>query len=931
MFVESHSIPSYSYLPNQLHSKVRNVLFPNDTWEELENDRIIKFHKYEQDEKIKRSDKKDANGKFFVCNNLKNLLRYGIPCQLRAKYWLLVSGGQNIIDNGFSYYEDMKEKVISENFLQQSNNPFGVPVEYLENFCNFNEDIITFIQVIYYHNQKTVEYAPFIPRVCFILLTFLKDHNSAYATIQSLINNNHDGWYFETTVDEFMISSIVIQNLCHSKVPKVFQHCQSLKVDMMELFLMFVFGKGYLSTSVTLTFFDSYINEGKKVFYRFFLTFLNQETKSILQSNTPEELKQCFVNFNQIIDDDANIFIEFIKKSFSLPLSRSRIIFKSDKKSHQKNANTTSSLPDYPIPINDNKPHDFNGFSINLAPLFDIEINDESSYENDSTNESYSQNNKNAESSEHCTKTPSLSKSELNRVDRLKTAELRRHSFIHTYSSFVRHINDNLIEKNQSSPDHVSNTYHIEKISNNGEDRSDNNHHHHHHHKRKRNINHQNDNIIQNEPPKSEPEILPNKILPTNSILSDTEFSIIRSFMPLFYRLSNPIRTYKLSQDGASFYSFQCGVTSNCPYLLVIRTKSRTVGAFLSDPPTNKATTNYSASIGGSSDRYIVGHSSYTSLSSFQDYHSSYSSKMINNVRRPGQYFGRMTTFVFSIKHKKKNVDQNEIDDSNATDINGNPSKVSVFQSVANCAYNRNNSNISTSSEIEEKSDKNNHKKTFLRSLIKRRNKHHRHHHHHHNQPDNDNSNSSTYNDSNHSHTSTNLNSSNSNANDFNNNSKSITYSNSAQNSDIIIDSGNDCQLNSKNDDTVLNDNSDDEDNSDGYKPTLFSDSNNPNDENNYSPQLIVYKEKNENSTSSTLSETNDDNKDSEEYYYKKSFISVFQDSISIGGPGPAIFMQEYLTKLYSYESKTFNSPSLTDHKNGDLINDVELYMLKKI
>lgn len=58
------------------------------------------------------------------------------------------------------------------------------------------------------------------------------------------------------------------------------------------------------------------------------------------------------------------------------------------------------------------------------------------------------------------------------------------------------------------------------------------------------------------------------------------------------------------------------------------------------------------------------------------------------------------------------------------------------------------------------------------------------------------------------------------------------------------------------------------------------------------------------------------------------SFISCYSDIILIGGPKPAIFLQDGFKVVFSDPCDTFKSPAFTLERSGDRVLDIELYSL---
>lgn len=612
--LEIESNPAFPYTHAEIPIPVQNLLFPNESWIEVEKERASNFLTFESlndiTKHIIQSD--DQSNRVLISKKIKKLIRFGIPSNLRFKYWLLLSGGQHLLDEGFDYYDIIQTLINTNNFKKQITMPFGVPIDFIEAYSGGNQRIIDFIYIVAYQNQN-IQYAPFIPRVCLILLTFLKNNNDAYVAIQAMINQNQNDWYFATSFENFLVSSMSIRELCQSKVPKLYRHLLSLQIDVSQLFLLFMFDKDYLTTPITLTLFDSYMNEGMKVLIRFFFTFLIQETKAILKCKTTDEIHNVFSAFYQSLDENAYLVNDFLSKSFTFNLSRSRHIFKSEnsvKKKKKEFESISSHLSSGSIPKPPLKGNfgslgangaSYSRSTIDINSFFQFDIDEQLQIcnscppdfqisESQPTSFSSPDDTPIEEEEQLSTATQSNGSSSL--------SSFKQHLFSYNYSSLIYSMENPTLKIRTNSS-----------------------------------------TII-----KRLPFDMNNEGLDSSLLLTKEIFDQIRCEFPSYWKSSSPLLEYKLSKDGASFKTFQSSITNTSPHTLLIKTNEYIVGAYLSDPPTN-----HSVSLNGTDG--IRRHNSLLGSDSSND---SRFSRSRYSMRKTGKYFGSMSTFVFQINQNNK-------------------------------------------------------------------------------------------------------------------------------------------------------------------------------------------------------------------------------------------------------------------------------------
>ncbi|OHT10595.1 hypothetical protein TRFO_19993 [Tritrichomonas foetus] len=688
MMIESPSfpilgleIPRMDDISESMHRE--NILLPNSAWETVERERQTNFDIYESSlrENSHSGSSENYNSMIFVTPKLKHIIRYGIPSSLRAKYWLAISNGQNLIEEGSIYFETIKNRSKLLNITTIEENPFGVPLDFIDDFCGGrnNESIKDFIKMVNKQNRH-ITYAPMIPKVCYLLLTFL-DEREAYAAIQAMINNNENNdfssnindqnasnsgsfWYFSITRDDFLKSSMSINNLTHSKCAKVYNHFNSLDIDITELFLRFIFDPTFIQMPILLTFFDSYIHEGRKVLVRFFLNFLIQETRQLTKVKNIHEIEELFKIFYDQLYENPLKLKEFIKQSFDISLSRNRHIIKAENnlkirkntslsEFSQKVKSFPSSFtarnfqnhPAIPKPYNPPQFH----YSNNTGPKTITRMDQPNFHKNNHQNEYHSRNartiNYNEDSEdieiededENLFEEPYESENQhephpasyssptdfidyihnqtnvnLNQMDENFGSYYSKESFdsentIKPQSQKLKRV-PNLLnaqsEKNlprklnlpplqMGSPSNLQENSFEDQINSRNE------------YNQNRDFLPYSSRGMSTSPKMTKHQSSSSFFQIKSELINEIDYCGIREKLPALYRSSIPTLVFRLSRDGASFANLLSSCRNRCPHIIFIETNRLTCGAFLSDSPG------------------------------------------INP--RNGKYFGRCSTFVFSI------------------------------------------------------------------------------------------------------------------------------------------------------------------------------------------------------------------------------------------------------------------------------------------
>lgn len=287
-------------------------------WIEEENRRIedcqnLKF-------KIKRT------------KQLKAIARTGLANSVRRRYWFILSGGYDLFCRVGDIYEFALED--SKNTPINDQSSFGVTFNYIDFVPPPMADILpTFLHALWYHNQ-TIEYSPLVPAIATMLLMYMEP-NLAYLSLQAIINKSKESlFYLLLNKKQFYASIEAVEKLIIIRLPSVANHAQKLGIDFPQLIVSISpsFFIPFISYTVSLTFFDSFISEGRKVFFRFLLQILFDEKDNLVNTTDSSEFDRLIFNAIDRLNN-PKVMNSFLKKAFKLKMKRKSHIEKFEKMS----------------------------------------------------------------------------------------------------------------------------------------------------------------------------------------------------------------------------------------------------------------------------------------------------------------------------------------------------------------------------------------------------------------------------------------------------------------------------------------------------------------------------------------------------------------------------------------------------------------------
>ncbi|EAY08783.1 TLD family protein [Trichomonas vaginalis G3] len=265
-------------------------------------------------------------------DKIKKLIRYGVPLNYRRNFWFQASGA-------FDYYKTSKvkfnwEKIMTRAMSQPMTNAsnFGSSVDILNFLPESNvKQLKIFLHIVWVSNPQII-FAPLIPTVAALLLMYLEPP-LAYLTIKAMIDRSagNGNWYF--TVDQkcFYASAESISDQLKRFCSDIDKHATQIGASITKL-VMSLFPTFFLPFSTlpaALTFFDSFVLEGRKVLLRFCIGLFSTNRQQLCKSKTPDEFYEIVVNSIRELNTPAKIK-SLIKESFVLFISRERHIIPSE-------------------------------------------------------------------------------------------------------------------------------------------------------------------------------------------------------------------------------------------------------------------------------------------------------------------------------------------------------------------------------------------------------------------------------------------------------------------------------------------------------------------------------------------------------------------------------------------------------------------------
>lgn len=291
-------------------------------------------NKWIEEEKIREEDCKNLEFRLKRTKQLKSIARTGLSNSARRRYWFILSGGYELYTRVGNVYELALENAKVEPINEAAS--FGVSFKYLDFLPPQISPILpTFLHALWFHNQN-IEYSPMIPAIATMLLMYMEPP-LAYLSIQAIINKSRESLFYVLLNKKQLFAAIdSVEKLIVSRLPNVADHATKLGINLSQLILSIFpsFFIPFVSYPVSLTFFDSFVSEGRKVFFRFILQILSDEKSNLIGTADENEFDRIIFNAIDRLNDPI-IMKSFIKKAFKIKLKRKNIFKKLEKRTSE--------------------------------------------------------------------------------------------------------------------------------------------------------------------------------------------------------------------------------------------------------------------------------------------------------------------------------------------------------------------------------------------------------------------------------------------------------------------------------------------------------------------------------------------------------------------------------------------------------------------
>lgn len=267
-------------------------------------------------------------------NQLRKLVREGVPDDHRRMTWTTCVGARELLQHDPAYFEKIMMKVFGEAAPEQCNPipTFGGSMLYKTRHFLTEEGIRSFkrVLVLLAMTNEYVDYAPLIPDVLAILLSFLPE-DEAYVSLQIMIAHSEKQCRFLwlSKRDVFLAVKAFLRLLEHHlpDLWKVIVSCQVRIAEVVEELLSSFF-LPWLPYQTVLHLFDCYSWEGAVVLIRVGLGIFSACSQGLMESTTRQEfMHNLGVHMAKLTDSEKLILSSF--KAFKLKPSDLAEMYKS--------------------------------------------------------------------------------------------------------------------------------------------------------------------------------------------------------------------------------------------------------------------------------------------------------------------------------------------------------------------------------------------------------------------------------------------------------------------------------------------------------------------------------------------------------------------------------------------------------------------------
>ena len=311
---------------------------------------LIHFKEINQKEEWEKLDVE----RYIICKELplmtikfnakaKKIIRKGISCQRRRSVWFSASGGLELFHKIGNIWEDIIDVTVKQEFNDFYS--FGSTLNLSQYVPEVGEEQLKFfLNIIHSQNREIVD-APLIVPVSIFLLLFMEP-SLAYLSIQAMINKSKEkpSSYFLLTERERIAQANAFKDLLKRVCKPIYshlKHIQDFQLNDVVFDLFEHFCLPYTTIAASLTIFDSFIVEGRKVLTRILLAIIITNKESILKAETREELIEILLK--AVAELDNPLYLKYaLASAFCIRISRERHIIPAEKHALQSKKNSLS-------------------------------------------------------------------------------------------------------------------------------------------------------------------------------------------------------------------------------------------------------------------------------------------------------------------------------------------------------------------------------------------------------------------------------------------------------------------------------------------------------------------------------------------------------------------------------------------------------------
>eukprot|EP01012_Entosiphon_sulcatum_P025637 TRINITY_DN3098_c0_g1_i1.p1 TRINITY_DN3098_c0_g1~~TRINITY_DN3098_c0_g1_i1.p1 ORF type:complete len:799 (-),score=95.13 TRINITY_DN3098_c0_g1_i1:44-2194(-) len=297
---------------------------------------------------------------------LRALIHSGIPHRWRASMWLMLSGGQKLLQERPNLYTFAYQSTFSSAYTDDESliDPTMVPLFGAEHFplasCGLNPTGLKQAKVILcmlaQHNVE-VDYCPTLPNLVCILLMYLSGAE-AFAVAQSIIAQSkmdeHDRhtkdqkrWFIGTSRRRQCLLLCTFRTTANKAYPRLCAHLERIGIHIAHLaheWFSTLFNPA-LPFPTALRLFDAFIAEGRKTLYRAGLSLLRLLEPELLKEDDSAKAEQMIRSFTTSWTNETRLFEGLF--DFAVPTEE---LYKTDVQ-HVANADLANPALVFPHPL----------------------------------------------------------------------------------------------------------------------------------------------------------------------------------------------------------------------------------------------------------------------------------------------------------------------------------------------------------------------------------------------------------------------------------------------------------------------------------------------------------------------------------------------------------------------------------------------------